>query len=82
MLLSYISMSYKNKTDDSWVYRTMRKYKWNRQTDRQTYSKLHVIQIKADRLRYMYIKTCYSFHQKGYWNVQVYKKTAATSKHF
>lgn len=36
MLLSYISMSYKNKTDDSWVYRTMRKYKWNRQTDGHT----------------------------------------------
>lgn len=36
MLLSYISMSYKNKTDDSWVCRTMRKYKWNRQTDRHT----------------------------------------------
>lgn len=35
MLLSYISMSYKNKTDDSWVYRTIRKYKWNRQTDIQ-----------------------------------------------
>lgn len=54
----------------------------DRQIDRQTYSKLHVCQIKADRLRYMYIKICYSFHKKGYWNVQVYKKTAATSKHF
>lgn len=34
MLLLYISMLYKNKIDDLWVCRIMRKYKWNRQIDR------------------------------------------------
>lgn len=79
MFLSYLSMSYKNKTDDSWVYRTMRKHKWDRQTDIQQTS-CHSNQSRQIEI-HVYQNMLF-FPQKRYWNVQVYKKTAATSKHF
>lgn len=82
MFLSYLSMSYKNKTDDSWVYRTMRKYKWDRQTGRHRANFMFVKSKPTDWDTCMYIKICYFFHKKRYWNVQMYKKTAATAKHF
>lgn len=74
------TMSYKNKTDDSWVHRTMRKYKWNRQTDIQQTSchsnQSQQIEIHACTSKYVIFST-----KKG---IGMYKKTAATSesKHF
>lgn len=79
MFLSYLSISYKNKTDDSWVYRTIRKYKWNRHTDIQQTS-CHSNQ--SEQIEVHVYQNMLFFPQKGYWNVQVYKKTAATSKYF
>lgn len=61
MFLSYLRMSYKNKTDDSWVYRTMRKYKWNRQTDIQQTSchsnQSRQIEIHACTSKYVIFST-------------------------